>query len=122
MEKNPGIVSGPAVKARSVQVFVKRVNTTLIALILVGIFVIFSLIYRPLNNELEKSLLDNFSQISEVGYNSAKNSIQRGTEGARSLSSRTMIKDAIERYNNKEIDIRGLWPILSRNTRMAQGL
>lgn len=105
MEIYPSAASNTAIKARSVQVFIKRVIITFITLILVGIFVIFFLIYLPLNNALETSLINNFSQISTVNYNSVQNSIQRGLEGARSLSSRTMIKNAIIEYNNKEIDI-----------------
>lgn len=63
----------------------------------------FFLIYLPLDKALETSLINNFRQISIVNFYSLENNIQRGLEGARSLSSRTMIKRAIEEYKDGKI-------------------
>lgn len=87
----------------SIQSFIKRVIITLIVLVAVSSIVVFLLIYLPLKTELEKSLMNNFDRVSYISYASLQNNIDRGLEGARSLSSRTMIKNAILDYENGEL-------------------
>lgn len=87
----------------SIQLFIKRVIITLIVLVAVSSIVVFFLIYLPLKTELEKSLMNNFDRVSYISYASLQNNIDRGLEGARSLSSRTMIKNAILDYENGEL-------------------
>ena len=89
----------------SVQGFIKRVILTLTALVAISSAVLFLLVYLPLQAELEKSLMDNFEQLSFIRYASLQNDMDRGLEGARSLSSRTVIRNAILEYRNDEMDI-----------------
>lgn len=105
MERHQGTAANSDIKNRSVQIFIRRVNITFTALLLIGAITMFFFVYLPLNKALEASLVDNFSQVSHVNYHSLHDSIQRGLEGARSLSSRTMIKTAIEEYNDKHISM-----------------
>lgn len=100
-KKTPGIGN----RTYSIQTFIKRVILTLTALVAASSAAIFLLIYLPLKTELEKSLLDNFDRLSYISYASLQNSIDRGLEGARSMSSRTVIRDAILEYENGEMDI-----------------
>lgn len=78
--------------------FVRRVNWTIFILLAGGTLGMFFLVFQPMETALKKSLTDNFIQISEVNYCSVNDSIQRGIEGAKSISSRTMIRDAIDDY------------------------
>lgn len=92
-------------KANSVEIFIKRVYLTFATLLVLGVVFIFFLIYKPLNSALEKSLVENFSQISLVNFHSLQNNIKRGLEGAGSLSSRSMIKEAILEYNRGQMSL-----------------
>ena len=89
----------------SVQGFIKRVILTLTALVAVSSVVLFLLLYLPLKTELEKSLMDNFEQVSFIRYASLQNHMDRDLEGARSLSSRTVIQNAILEYRNGDMDM-----------------
>ena len=89
----------------SVQGLIKRVILTLTALVAISSAVLFLLVYLPLQAELEKSLMDNFEQLSFIRYASLQNDMDRGLEGARSLSSRTVIRNAILEYKNGEMDM-----------------
>lgn len=95
-------------EARSVKIFIKRVNSTISALILIGALVVFSFVYLPLRNALKESIRSNFSQVSYANYHALQNIFQRGTEGARSLSSRTMIKEALVSYRTGTMDMEEL--------------
>lgn len=90
-------------KEGSVETLIKRVNIAFLTFIIIGLFIIGFFIYLPFNSALKNSLIDNFKQLSMVNYESLQSSIGRGLEGARSLSSRTMIKDSIIEYMNEEI-------------------
>jgi hypothetical protein len=89
----------------SIQIFIKRVIITLTALVAVSSAAVILLIYLPLKTELQQSLIDNFDRLSYISYASLQNSIDRGIEGARSMSSRTVIRNAILEYENGEIDM-----------------
>lgn len=89
----------------SVQGFIKRVILTLTALVAISSAVLFLLVYLPLKIELEKSLMDNFEQLSFIRFASLQNDMDRSLEGARSLSSRTVIRNAILEYKNGEMDM-----------------
>lgn len=90
------------------QVFVKRVVLILITFALLSLVIIFLFIYRPLKLELEKSLVDNFQEIANIRHASLENNINKGLEGARSMSSRSVIRDAILDYMDKEITLEEL--------------
>ena len=51
-----------------------------------------------MTQEVENSLVDKFVETGNVNYYMIKTSIERAEEGAKSLSSRTMIRKAIEEY------------------------
>ena len=52
----------------SMQKFIKRVICTLSILIFITITVIFFIMYLPFKQELEKSLMTNFNQVSYIRY------------------------------------------------------
>lgn len=92
----------------SIQGFIQRVIIMLTVLVAISSSVVFFLVYMPLKIELEKSLIENFNQLSFIRYNSLQNNMDRGLEGARSLSSRTMIRNAIIEYKSGKIDMNEL--------------
>lgn len=93
------------IQARSVKIFVRRVNTTFGVMILLGALMLYCFTYIPLKKALVSSLLDNFNQISLVNYRAVQNNMQRSIEGARSLSSRTMIKNRIDDYHSGNVSL-----------------
>jgi len=62
-------------------------------------------VFSPLKKELEDSLKENF--LNEVSINeiSIENRFERYIEGSKSLSSRTMIKNKLNDYNNQKISL-----------------
>ena len=90
-------------RINSVQGFIKRVLLTLTVLVAISASVLLFLVYLPLKAELEKSLMDNFEQLSFIRFASLQSDMDRGMEGARSISSRTAIKNVILEYKNGEI-------------------
>lgn len=108
MKAYPNLKPDAVVEAYSVQTFVKRVNKTFAALLLLGACILFFLIYLPLNHALQQSLVNNFNQIFSVNYQAFENNVQRGLLGARSLSSRLMIKLAIQEYNEGQRSLEDL--------------
>lgn len=105
MEAGVKRISRQGSRTYSIQAFIKRVILTLTALVAVSSAIVFLLIYLPLKLELEKSLMDNFDQLSFIRYTSLQNNMDRCLEGARSLSSRTMIRNAILEYENGKMDM-----------------
>ncbi|NLT19532.1 MAG: GGDEF domain-containing protein [Syntrophomonadaceae bacterium] len=88
--------------------FINRVKLTLISSIFIVTALVFFLVYQPMQDELKKSLTENFVQISLTNYYAIENNIERCIEGAKSLSSRTMIKNAIGEYKNGKISLEEL--------------
>ena len=95
-------------QSASIFQFVRRVNWTIFILLSGGTLFMFFLVFQPMKTALEKSLTDNFIQISEVNYYSVNNSIQGGIEGAKSISSRTMIRNAIDDYKKGKMSLEEL--------------
>ncbi len=92
----------------SAKAFGKRMIMVLTALIVISSAVVFLLIYLPSKAELEKSLMKNFNQLSYIRYTSLQNNMNRGLEGARSLSSRTVIRDVILDYKDGKMNLDNL--------------
>lgn len=92
-------------RINSVQAFANRVIITLIILVFVSSAAVFLFTYLPLKSELQKSLVDNFNKIGYIRYVSLQNYINRGLEGARSLSSRTVIRNALIDYKDGKISL-----------------
>lgn len=59
----------------SIQSFMKQVVAMLIALVTVSSAVVVLLIYLPLKTELEKSLIENFSQLSYIRFAALQNNM-----------------------------------------------
>lgn len=95
-------------QAFSMSKFVKRVNFLFGFSIIAVIIVVFFIVFLPMKVALEKSLIENFAQISYTNYHAFENSIQRGIEGAKSLSSRTMIRNAIGDYKSGKMNLKQL--------------
>lgn len=108
MKKSSKMLMPDISDTRRVKVFIKRVYIAFISLILFVIIAIPPLVYLPLNKALKESLIDNFDQISIAIYRSFQNDVQRALEGAKSLSSRTMIKQAMVEYKNGDISLADL--------------
>ncbi len=105
MEQNFKKVIRLRQRVYSVRTFVKRVISTLVVLFALSAAAVILLIYMPLRSELEKSLMDNFNQLSYIRHASLQNIINRGLEGARSLSSRTVIRDAMQDFLDGKISL-----------------
>jgi hypothetical protein len=65
-------------------------------------------IFQPMRAALESSLIENFARVSYISDQSILNSIQRGVEGTKSVSSRTMIRTAITDYKKGSISLEDL--------------
>lgn len=94
-----------AIFKRTKNKFAFRVMITLTVFIFISVVLIFLFVYRPLKSELEKSLLNNFEQFSNIRYASLENNINQGLEGGKSMSSRSVIRDAIVDYKEGSISI-----------------
>jgi hypothetical protein len=99
---------GPNSHKCSVQAFVRRVIITLTSLVPVFAAVVFLLVYLPLKDELEKSLVDNFKQLTYIRYVSPQNSMSCVLGGARGLSGGTATRDAIVDYKEGKINFNEL--------------
>lgn len=88
--------------------FVNRVKLTLISSIFIVTVLVIFFVYQPMQDELKKSLTENFIQISLTKYYALENNLERCVEGAKSLSSRTMIKNAIGEYKNGNMSLEEL--------------
>ncbi|NLB80234.1 MAG: GGDEF domain-containing protein, partial [Clostridiaceae bacterium] len=108
MNRSQKTIPKPPVSKHPVQPFIRRVNATFIFLLTIGLFALFFLVYMPLNNVLEKSLINNFSQISMVNYQSFQNSIRKSVENAKGLSDRAAIKKNVMEYKENQITMADL--------------
>lgn len=88
--------------------FLRRVNITLVGSVPVVIVFVYFLIYSPMKVELQNSLIDNFKQNADTNYHLIESTIDRGVDGASSLSSRTMIKIATQEYLNNTMSLEEL--------------
>lgn len=105
MEEHLKETTGPGSRTDAVREFAKRVMIALSVMAALFSAAVALLIYLPLKAELEKSLVENFSQLSYIRYATLQNNMERGLEGARSMSSRTVIRDAILAYKKDEISL-----------------
>jgi len=87
-------------QAISMLEFVRRVKQVFVGSVLVVVALVFFLVFRPMEAELKHSLTDVFEQMSRTNRYIIENTIERCIEGAKSLSSRTMIKNAIGQYRS----------------------
>jgi len=95
-------------QAISMLEFVRRVKQVFVGSVLVVVALVFFLVFRPMEAELKHSLTDVFEQMSRTNHYVVENTIERCIEGAKSLSSRTMIKNAIGQYRSGQMSLEEL--------------
>ena len=88
--------------------FVSRVKRVFAGSIFVVTALVFFLVYQPMQAELMNSLTDVFRQVSRTNCYVIENIIERCIEGSKSLSSRTMIKNAIGEYRSGQMSLEEL--------------
>lgn len=77
-------------------------------IIIIIIFLSYFGVYLPLKNELEDSIHQNFRNLVSISEMNLENHLNRAAEGAAGLSSRTMIRNEIEKYKNGAITLQQL--------------
>lgn len=65
-----------------------------------SLFIVFYGVYKPMKNEIESNLVDNFKLISKSKVDTFEGRIEKSLQGANSLSSRSMIRNKIVDYNS----------------------
>ncbi len=95
-------------QAISMLEFVRRVKRVFMGSVLVVVALVFFLVFRPMEAELKHSLTDVFERMSRTNHYIVENTIERCIEGAKSLSSRTMIKIAIWDYRSGQMSLEEL--------------
>jgi diguanylate cyclase (GGDEF)-like protein len=86
------------IRVESVVSLFRRAKIVFASSLFLGVLILLFLVYIPFSNVLEESLITNFEQIAMANYHVLDGSIKRSVEGANSLSSRTMIKNAAEDF------------------------
>ncbi len=86
------------IRVESVVSLFRRAKIVFASSLFLGVLIFLFLVYIPFSNVLEESLITNFEQIAMANYHVLDGSIKRSVEGANSLSSRTMIKNAAEDF------------------------
>ena len=77
--------------------------TTMALTIIVLLAVVF--LYIPLEKDLERNMLDQFSYMVELAEYSADQYMQSNIESAKSISSRTMIREKIVQFQSGNIEL-----------------
>lgn len=88
--------------------FIKRTNLVFLLITFVSAIIIITLIYLPFYSALKKSLITDFNQVALTKYNYIEYTLDRGLGGARSISSRTKIKETIYEYYDNDITLEEL--------------
>lgn len=82
----------------SLNSFIHRIKKFSLILVIFVVLFIYFIIYRPMYSNLKDSRLEVFDQISHLNYHTAETIITNSITSAKSLSSRSMIKTAIDDY------------------------
>jgi diguanylate cyclase (GGDEF)-like protein len=85
--------------------FISRIRRVFASSVIGVVVVVFFLVFQPMQAELKKSLTEVFAQVSRTNYYVVENIIERYIEGAKSLSSRTMIKNALGEYKSGQMSL-----------------
>lgn len=85
-------------KANYIRVLIKRIAVVLLIVFICGPLLTYFFIYRPLGNSVKENLLLNFSQLSEVKYNSFNHEINQNLSKAKLISDRAMIRRSMQSY------------------------
>lgn len=102
--------------------FIRRIQIISIVMVLVISGITFLTFYFPMKRELESSYLDNFKVLSESKLQHIQHFADKSIEGAKTISSRTTIKNKGVEYKNGEISIEDLREFLDSNSRYEEGV
>ena len=101
------------------QLFDKIKNIFAITIIIILIILYFG-VFNPLRSELINSLKNNFDHSVSISEINLENYLDRSIEGAKSLSSRTMIRKKLDSFVNNEITFEELRGYTQKNMWMEQ--
>lgn len=96
------------------QIFSQRAIIIFSILMLLSVAIIVQFTYRPLKAALEECLIVNFRQISDTRYEAFEHSIHQGLEGARSLSSRSFLREVLLNYADGDLSLAELTDLTQR--------
>ncbi len=102
---NMNIIKSEDNRVWSILIFDRRVRQIFIFSIIIIMLLAFLMVFKPMEKELQKSLINNFLQISHTKFHAIEFSLQSGITGAKSLSSRSVIKSAIGDYYNGKMSL-----------------
>jgi len=88
---------------RSTRTFIKRVAIVLILIFIFAPLLGYYLIFYPLGDLVKQSLIQNFSQISEIKLTTLENNIRQTLTRSNLISERAMIRRATESYYQGEL-------------------
>lgn len=82
-----------------------RLKYLVILVIIITALFFYLGVFSPLRTELETSLRNEFQRSVTITEQNVENTLNRFIEGAKSLSSRTMIKNKLDQYKDGEISL-----------------
>lgn len=88
--------------------YLKRTRVIFAILVLATLLLTIHGIFIPMEREIEMNLLNNFNLLSETKKNAFMSAIDRSIQGAKSLSSRTVIRNKIVEYLQGEVSFEEL--------------
>ncbi len=84
---------------------IKRTLIVMIIVILISLLLTFYGVYLPMKHELESNLQRNFELLAESKVDAFTETINKSLQGAKSLSSRSAIRDKIVAYKAGEVNL-----------------
>lgn len=84
------------------------INRTKMIFVLIVIFSLITIyfgIYRPMKDEIESNITERFILVSQSKIGVLLEAVDKSIQGARSLSSRTMIRNKIVEYNEDKVSL-----------------
>lgn len=85
-----------------------RVRLVLVFIVLLTLFVTYFAVYLPMAHEIEKNAIEQFKIISESKVHTFNETINKNVQGAKSLSSRSAIRNKVDEYLEGHIDLETL--------------
>lgn len=84
--------------------YIRRTSVIFTLLVLVTLLLTLYGIFFPMKKEIELNVLDNFNLLSETKIDTFMSSIDKSVQGAKSLSSRTVIRNKIVEYLEGDVN------------------
>lgn len=88
--------------------YIRRTSIIFTLLVLITLLLTVYGIFFPMKKEIELNVLDNFNLLSETKIDTFMSSIDKSVQGAKSLSSRTVIRNKIVEYLEGDINFEDL--------------